>query len=81
MNYQLYKDEYGWAAYDPNDGKVRHTQKYLEATEASLASWADVLGDSMDDYHQILSVPDVARLMAQSSNAQDMPRRQTTKGQ
>jgi len=68
MKYQLYKDGYGWAVYDPNDGQIRHTQKYLEATEASPASWADVLGDTLDEYHQILSAPDAARLIAQSSN-------------
>jgi len=68
MNYQLYKDGYGFAVYDPNDGQIRHTQKYLEATEASPASWADVLGDALDGYHQILSAPDAARLIPQSSN-------------
>jgi hypothetical protein len=68
MKYQLYKDGYGWAAYDPNDGKIRHTQNYPEATEATPVSWADVLGDALDEYHQILSAPDAARLIAQSSN-------------
>ena len=72
MNYQLYKDEYGWLNYDPNDGKTRYTQKYPEASEAPLESWADVL-DDLDGYHQILSAPDVARLMAKSSNAQGQP--------
>jgi hypothetical protein len=69
MNYQLYKDGYGWANYGPNDGQIRHTQNYSEATEASPASWADVLGDKLDDYHQILCAPDAARLLAQSSNS------------
>jgi len=73
LSYQLYKDGCGWAVYEVNDGSIRHTHHYLEATEAQLSDWADVLGDDLPLYHHILCAGDAAKLIACSSNKQAEP--------
>ena len=68
MKYQLYKDGFGWAVYEPNDGSIWHTHMKPQATEACLSDWADVLVEEMQNYHKILCDRDSERLVASSSN-------------
>ena len=62
MKFILYKDGFGFAVYDPNDGSVRHSPAYHEATEASLDDWSDVLGFDFGDYHQIMCASSIEKL-------------------
>ena len=64
MKYILYKDGFGFAVYEPNDGSVWHTHKYPEAAEASLDDWSDVLAFDFGDYHQIMCAGSVEKLKA-----------------
>lgn len=67
MKYILYKDGFGFAVYEPNDGSVWHTHKYPEATEASLSDWSDVLAFDFGDYHQIMCAGSVEKLKASAA--------------
>lgn len=62
MKYLLYKDGAGFAKYNPDDGSISHTLDYLNADEACLSEWSDVLAFDFCDYYQILCAGSVEKL-------------------
>ena len=64
MKYILYKDQFGFAVYEPNDGSVSYTCFYPEATEAELSDWSEVLGSDLIGWHAILAGSSLAKLKA-----------------
>jgi hypothetical protein len=81
MKYLLYKDGAGFAKYNPDDGSISHTLDYLNADEACLSDWSDVLAFDFGDYHQILcagSVEKLQRAAAQPNSVREPSRTHDT---
>jgi hypothetical protein len=67
MKYILFKDGVGFARYIPDYGIIEHTLNYMDATEACLSDWSDVMFFAFGDYHQILCSSSVEKLKASAA--------------
>jgi hypothetical protein len=63
MKFILWLDGKGWAIYDPNDGQIEHTLIIMEAVEATMADWSDLLGPELVKYKPIPRLAEIGMML------------------